>query len=262
MRARTELFLHIVAEYFGGVFTPLARSRFAPFDPWNDSDYHFRQIQRLRQQAMLEAAHAHATNDRIYRLTEAGRLVAMGGLDPRARWLRPWDRTWRLVAFDVPESHRTERALCRKELRRLKFGCLQGSVWVSPDPLTEIRAAMAGASVNTQRLLFLEGRPAAGESDAEIVRNAWDFAAINKLYQQHRKLADALPPANAEPGTIRARLPAWIKREFALWKEILARDPFLPAALLPADYAGTAALQDREATQRRARVLAGRLGGE
>jgi len=256
MKARTELFLHIVSEFFDGWFEYPSFSRFRPFEHWGYSDEYLRQLYRLRDRAWIEEAEAHEAKDRIYRLTEPGRIAAGSKVDPRARWLRSWDHTWRLVMFDLPEHRRDAREKFRRQLRHLRFGCLQGSLWVSPDPIDEIRATLEGADVRTKRLLFIEGRPAAGESDAEIVANAWDFERINKLHLQHQKHLLALPGDDADAAELRRKLPLWVEREYHAWKEILARDPFLPAALLPADYAGRATLDAREKAFRRVRTLA------
>ncbi len=193
MQAKTELFLHILGEFFDGVFDRPWHSGYRPFEAWGYADAFDRQVLRLQERAILEAAEAHESKDRTYRLTALGRVAAQGGTDPRSRWSRRWDGQWRLVAFDIPEERHAVREKWRRELRRLKFGCLQGSVWVSPDPVDELRAAFAGAVVRTQRLIFIEGRPAAGESDADIVRAAWDFEPINRLYAEHRRILDALP---------------------------------------------------------------------
>jgi phenylacetic acid degradation operon negative regulatory protein len=258
MKAKTELFLYIVSELFGGSFGQPPFSRFRPFEHWGYADQYHRQLHRLRQQVLLEAAETHESKDRIYRLTERAGIAVRAIVDLRNHWSRPWDHTWRLVMFDLPESRRDRRDQCRRELRRLRFGCLQGSVWVSPDPVTEIRAALEGADIRTNRLLFIEGRPAAGESDIEIVQNAWDFPRINKCHAQYQKFLLTLPDASASDAELQVKLPRWVRREFLAWKEILAIDPLLPAALLPADYAGRRTWEAREETFRRARALAPR----
>jgi phenylacetic acid degradation operon negative regulatory protein len=248
MHAKTELLLHLAEWFFLDVplsATPRGINRM--FAPWGYADELPRQLQRLRERQLLEAVQRHESQDRASRLTALGRAALHGPADPHERWSRPWDRTWRLVTFDLPEDKHAVREAWRRHLRRLKFGCLQGSVWVSPDPVDEIKAALTGAAVRTKRLLFIEGRPAAGESDAEIVSAAWNFERINELYAQHGRILDAAPPAHATPADLRARLPAWTRRELAAWKEIVARDPFLPRALCPPGYAGPTGLAAREA---------------
>jgi DNA-binding transcriptional regulator PaaX len=43
-----------------------------------------------------------------------------------------WDKKWRVIAFDIPESKRTARAALRKKLFDLGFKKLQRSVFIYP----------------------------------------------------------------------------------------------------------------------------------
>ncbi|MCR4283987.1 MAG: hypothetical protein NUV64_01545 [Parcubacteria group bacterium] len=48
-----------------------------------------------------------------------------------------WDKKWRLVIFDVPESRRKDRVALRKKLVDLGFYQCQKSAWVHPFPCLE-----------------------------------------------------------------------------------------------------------------------------
>src|SRR5207249_9957063 len=61
----------------------------------------------------------------VYRLTWQGRLHALGGRDPQARWSREWDGRWRLILFDVPTAQNSHRTRLRRYLRDKCFGYLQ-----------------------------------------------------------------------------------------------------------------------------------------
>ncbi len=43
-----------------------------------------------------------------------------------------WDKKWRLVIFDIPNSHGIKRSVFRGKLKELGFYQLQKSVWVHP----------------------------------------------------------------------------------------------------------------------------------
>lgn len=45
-----------------------------------------------------------------------------------------WDKKWRLVLFDIPESHKQARDHLTSKLRQLNFRQLQKSAWVYPFP--------------------------------------------------------------------------------------------------------------------------------
>lgn len=55
----------------------------------------------------------------------------------------PWDRTWRMVVFDIPARHAQSRYLLTSELKRLGFVMLQNSMWLHPYPcFSEINAVI------------------------------------------------------------------------------------------------------------------------
>ena len=41
--------------------------------------------------------------------------------------------------------------------------------------------------------LLFEGRPCSGETDAEIVAGAWDFASVQRAYTRHAEIPDRRP---------------------------------------------------------------------
>lgn len=259
MKAKTELFLYLLSWHVDGAFSASLRRSLEKensFETWVYRNGLSKQIARLEQQALLERLEDAEKGDRVYRLTELGRVAARGGENPHEQWNRNWDGTWRIVAFDLPEFKHAVREKWRRELRRLKFGCLQGSVWVSPDPVDGIKRALEGAAVHTQRLIFIEGRPAAGESDSEIVDAAWNFERIGQLYDQHKRTLDRLNSSAANKPVSRPWLLEWAKEEHAAWKAILKADPFLPTELLPNKYPGVRGLKLRDTALKRAAKMA------
>ncbi|WP_052349380.1 PaaX family transcriptional regulator C-terminal domain-containing protein [Candidatus Acidianus copahuensis] len=49
----------------------------------------------------------------------------------------PWDKKWRIIVYNIPESKRELRDKIRKELRWLGFGMLAQSTWISPNPIED-----------------------------------------------------------------------------------------------------------------------------
>lgn len=72
----------------------------------------------------------------IYRITKKGReeLKKFSFDNLLLPKPRRWDRKWRLVIFDIPQTKRQARDLLRDKLRDLGFFQLQKSVWVHPFP--------------------------------------------------------------------------------------------------------------------------------
>jgi phenylacetic acid degradation operon negative regulatory protein len=247
MKPKTEEFLTFLLWTAELLSRPTFRNLTDSYEAWAYRKGFLRQVGALKENGLLE--HKPGTNDRIYRLTEVGRVQALGGRDPAIQWARRWDGRWRLVLFDVPTPQNARREQIRRFLKSKFLGCVQGSVWVSPDPLQEIRETLEGGSINVKSLILFEATPLGGESDAEIAAGAWDFDEINRRYTEHMKILDQLPAAPVRDAAAAKALQRWGAAERAAWLAAVAKDPLLPQALLPADYLG------RQAWRKRIQVL-------
>lgn len=237
MKVQTEELLYFLLWTADVAMAPTWRNLNDSFEQWAWRKGLSRRLAELQRQKLIER-HPEPNLDRVVRLTKEGRRMALGGRDPTAQWSRPWDGSWRFILFDVPLTRGSLRQRFRRTLRQKHFGCLQGSVWISPDPAGGLRSLFGNAAVQTDALLVIEGRPVAGESDADIVNGAWDFALIRRRYEQHHKFLQR-PPGRG------AKLREWARAEATLWRNAIRLDPLLPQALLPDGYAGMAALQRR-----------------
>jgi len=71
------------------------------------------------------------------RLTDKGeRFLQTTSLRPVQPWL--WDKKWRVVIFDIPETKKQQRNILRDTLIRIGFWKLQNSVWVYPYDCEEL----------------------------------------------------------------------------------------------------------------------------
>ena len=248
MYSKTEEFLAALLWTCEFMRYPRWRMMEESFESWAYRNGFRRQLYRLEEQKWLESR-VEDGRSRVYRLSEAGRIRALGGVDPMARWNRLWDGCWRLVLFDVAESERKLRNKLRLNLLDRGFGYLQHSVWITPDPLTEERALLADLPVNVGSLLLLEARPNAGETDAEIVAGAWDFAEMDRRYEAHENVLALRPRRPLDSQAAARKFQLWFREEQAAWRDAIKRDPLLPTVLLPSGYRG------REAWQRRLEVM-------
>jgi len=253
MQTKTEELLYLLLWTCDMLARPTFRNLTGSFEGWAYGHGLRRQLAELERRKLLESPASVRDRsrhlERVLRLSEAGRVHALGGRDPEARWARPWDGCWRLVLFDVPNAQAKLRKQLRTHRRRQDFGWLQKSVWISPDPVDLESAGLAGSPRDVQSLIILEGRPGAGESDQEIVAGAWDFSNINRLYAEHGRVL-AVCPAKALRGNALAKsFRQWADRERMAWLAAVTEDPLLPAVLLPAGYLG------RKAWRKRVRAL-------
>jgi len=244
MGNKTEELLWMLLWTCETISRPTFRNLTESFEGWAYRNGFLRQLQRLEKQELIESQ-SPGTGDRLHRLTQAGQLQALGGRDPETRWIRRWDGRWRLVLFDVPESRRSTRDKLRKYLHRHGFGFLQNSVWVTPDPVNLERSLLAGGPVDVESLILLEARQCAGETDAEIVAGAWDFAEINRRYAKHGQVLARRPRGRIGSEPAAATFHRWLKEERLAWMSVVELDPLLPSCLLPPEYAGADAWHDR-----------------
>ncbi|MHB8520662.1 MAG: PaaX family transcriptional regulator C-terminal domain-containing protein [Limisphaerales bacterium] len=237
MRPKTEQFLNLLLWSADKLTRATFRNLTDSYESWAYRNGLSRQVVTLENQELVQRDPA-APDDRVYRLTRQGRLHALGGRDPEAKWSREWDGRWRLVLFDVPMSRNSHRAWLRRYLRDKGFGCLQGSVWITPDALEQEQQILVGGKINVKSLILLEARPCAGESDVEIVAAAWDFEFINRRYGRLMRILDERPAeALGSEATARAFL-SWATAEREAWLDAVTHDPLLPERILPSDYLG------------------------
>ncbi len=189
---------------------------------------------RLEASGHIEVHGRGPLDARIVRLTDKGRSACRAEVDPENLWARPWDGVWRIVAFDIPETEAKTRAQLRRKLHELRFGWLQNSVWISPDPTDEFRALLSEKQLVPESLTLLEAHPAGGESNESMAAAAWDFAALEKGHEQYLKILQ-LRPNRVQ--TLTAWF-SWLETEHRAWTHLARRDPFLPQPLLPPGYRG------------------------
>jgi len=67
-----------------------------------------------------------------------------------------WDGRWRIVMFDIPQSHDSGRRALTNKLKQMDFVLLQQSVWIHPFPCRhEVSAVCAHFSV-TKYVTYIE----------------------------------------------------------------------------------------------------------
>ncbi len=244
MRLKTQELLNVLLWTTDFLARPTFRNLTDSYESWAYHNGLLKQVVRLEQQGLLERDH-HTPQDRLYRLTERGRVRALGGRDPEAQWSRRWDGRWRLVLFDIPMGQNARRERLRHYLLGRGFGCLQGSVWITPDSVRDEREILEGGKINVETLILLEARPCAGESDTEIVAGAWDFERINRRYVRHMKILDARPGGALRNKATAKALRRWAAAECEAWIDAVRIDPLLPAKVLPSSYLGQTAWRRR-----------------
>lgn len=232
MRPGTEEFLYFLLWTADSLARPTWRNLSDPFETWAWRNGLGRRIAELEQMQLLERAPGPSF-ELIVRLTPTGRRHAIGGRDPTELWNRSWDGRWRLVVFDISLQQTALRQRLWRYLRRERYGFLQNSVWITPDPIEPQSIAVASKLPNVEALILMDSRPHGGETDNAIVAGSWDFSAIDGAYDRHATVLNTAP-ANRSKAAVRE----WARRERKAWCAAMALDPLLPRALCPEGYRG------------------------
>lgn len=246
VQPKTEELLYLLLWTLNQAMRPTFRNLDESFEGWAYRHGLLRQLRALEERSLIESQPAESgTRDRVWRLTGNGVVHALGGRNPQEHWDRPWDGRWRLVLFDIAEERRAERRKLRAYLRSRGFGYLQNSVWLSPHPVEPERLVLRDGAVDVESLLLLEARPAARESDEDLVRGAWNFTAINRGYERAIAVLAARPRRPIGTPDAAEALRRWGRDERFAWNKAVAEDPLLPRALWPRGYLGEKAWNRR-----------------
>ena len=201
-------------------------------------------LHRLARTGFVEMLGAGSA--RTVALTDRGRLLASGGVDVAARWRRSWDGKWRLLVFDIPGQQAQLRMRLWRWLRTQRLGYLQQSVWASPDPVDDRLLPLKHLKLTPELFMVIEGRPVAPDTDADIVRGAWDFVAINRAYDKVIQLCDEGRDLARRTNVTPAQRLKWLAAQRQAWSDALWQDPLLPEPLWSANYAGPSAWKARK----------------
>ena len=179
-------------------------------------------------------------------LDDGGRRIFSFGATPA-----PWDGMWSLVAFSIPEEHRSARDELRKELRWLGFAPLYDGLWVCPrDHAGDVMARLKDLGISTATAFRATALPAvtavgvsgdgaaadgAGSAlvTADIPARAWDLSGLRDRYQEFTEFAGLLRDQTVAGEITTADALVARTRVMNEWRAFPAMDPDLPYELLP-----------------------------
>lgn len=156
--------------------------------------------------------------------------------------LAPWDGTWHLVAFAVPETARSARDALRAALTRLGGAPVQGGLYISAnawEPYVEDQARHLDV-LDHLTLLTTDNLRHGNEHDpAVIARNLWPQDEIADRYQRLASVARPrlrrLQEDTYLPAPPRLTIAVELAAEFT---RAMEPDPLLPPELLPQPWPG------------------------
>jgi phenylacetic acid degradation operon negative regulatory protein len=161
----------------------------------------------------------------------ADRIFSFGRADAS-----PWDGTWLVVAFSVPEEQRDLRHALRMRLRWLGFAALYDGVWVSARAdAAATEAAIRGCGVHQAsifRATSLYSAAGSGRGRRHPL-SAWNLDELRRSYDDFIKRFEPVYER-----VVSGEIGAWealVERTAIMdtWRAFPALDPDLPAEVLP-----------------------------
>ncbi|MEV2256250.1 PaaX family transcriptional regulator C-terminal domain-containing protein [Streptomyces sp. NPDC050147] len=161
------------------------------------------------------------------------------------RGLAPWDGTWHLFAFAIPEARRTDRDALREALLHLGAAPVQGGLYVAANPIAELVEAQArhlGVLDSVTFLTSTDLRIGDVTEPRQLAANIWPLEEIADRYERladfattcAERLAHGTGVSGVEGLTLAVELAAGFSRA-------MTPDPLLPPELLPRPWPGSRA---------------------
>ena len=174
------------------------------------------------------------------RLLEAGRARIYN--PPRDQ---PWDGSWFLISYSIPEENRQQRDHLRARLSWLGCGSLSYGLRICPHDIRSEVAEVAQELECRDNVEVFKAEHLGFCDERELVGRAWDLPAINARYESF--VSSHLPEferfrSELEAGRLQQE--ACFVQRFSLvheYREFPLIDPYLPAPLQPSDWAGDCA---------------------
>jgi phenylacetic acid degradation operon negative regulatory protein len=171
-------------------------------------------------------------------LTEQGEARLDPSARPHAWWNRTWNGNWYLLAYDVPESSRPYRRTLRAFLRRLRLGCLQKSVWVTPNDIRPDFDDLCKAAGLSSFAFLFQAKTVLGLSPEVVVGQSWDLQALRDRHAWFIRSASQCETDLAKEDVGAGDAVALSRTVADAYRSVMADDPLLPRSLWPDDYLG------------------------
>ncbi|MDF7806910.1 PaaX family transcriptional regulator C-terminal domain-containing protein [Pontiellaceae bacterium B12219] len=171
-------------------------------------------------------------------LSNAGKDALPDYFHPKDFWNRKWNSIWYMFIYDVPEVDRVYRNVLRRFLKRMRLGCLQQSVWITPfDIRPQFDDLTQAASVDAFAYLF-EARTVLGLPNRRVVEDAWDFDRLEELQSRYCTVVEENIDRFRSGSFDHDDCSELARMAVDAYHSAFCEDPLLPRALWPAGYLG------------------------
>ncbi len=176
-------------------------------------DVNYREIKK----AMYRAREKGWLKPKELKLTKEGE-DRLKGMLPKKDDIPRWDGKWYIVLFDISEKERVKRNVLRDFLKRLGFGKLFESTWISSFPfLGQVDRFIKLHHLESQVILSVSDRVGT-EGSRDLASRIWKLSEINQDYQNF------LDSKKLSPNKLIFQYLAIARRDLRLPKELLPID--------------------------------------
>jgi phenylacetic acid degradation operon negative regulatory protein len=158
-------------------------------------------------------------------LKQGGQRIVSFGVD-----VQPWDGSWTVAVFSVPEQQRDVRHTLRSHLRWLGFAPLYDGTWVSPHASPQAALAVL-RELGVGAATVFRGRDTGADPRPPIA--AWDLEALRHTYQAFITRYAPLLEEVADGRVTTADALVTRTQVMDTYRTFPALDPELPVDLLP-----------------------------
>lgn len=137
-----------------------------------------------------------------------------------------WDGFWTVVMYDIPEKERNKRWRLRQILRKLGFGAVQESVFISPLKVEDALQSFLHSRGLSEMVWVMRARRVLGMENRKVAKRAWPLGDLRQVYEELLGVLSAAEKLGATEEWGRYFLAADVC------------DPYLPKELLPPDWPG------------------------
>ncbi len=185
-----------------------------------DPDKLYKGFYRAREKGWL---------DPDWKLTKEG-WKRLKSVLPQYKKPLEWNGKWYIITFDIPESAKRKRDAFREKLKKLGFGKLQASVWISPmNWLANVESLVKFHKMEYWVIPSVTDK-LGRETSEELTERVWPVGRINLRY---KNFISRCKRFFRKEGYKISK--SGLQMEYL---NILKEDPQLPRDLLPGDWQG------------------------
>lgn len=181
-------------------------------------------LKQLSKQEFITPENTQDNQQLTYRLTQKG-LDSLSLDFPFCRFLKnTWDKKWRILSYEIPESKREIRDRLRREVAGWGLGPWHRSFWLTPHPIIDNLRELVFQKEEEKYIQAFEADHIFGDRNI-LIEKVWQKSSLENKY---RELFKTWHQILSGPETKDEKY----KKVIREYVNILRQDPGLPKELI------------------------------